>query len=450
MDLQKILDANQENLQFLVQISEKLKDLESASGAQVLKLLKDKNIFENKELTFQFLCCLNAISNARPRQLPFYCKIVKTIIPNIRKKFTSDELAIIFSNKRIVLILLKEKLINIQTIINFFVDSPDTLKYFCEELQKEDKNWYETHKDYYPDINEFLKTLNIKKHHEYREEGQNHDLFARTIRKDDAIKLQELVAFTNHSFTLPFDSSPYDTINESVRYARIIEYAALFGSINSFKYLWMCGAGDASPNLMKYAIAGGNYDIIHITEQKHVNYDEECLVEAIRSHRNDIVHYLIDSMGVEFTLLALFESIKNFNFEIFTEYAAETLVDVNEKVDPGVAALHVAAQCGNLEVIKILVQIPAIKPNIRDQYGRTPLHLASRAGFMSIVKHFVKYTKINIESKDKLGNIPLHLASLFCRLEIVKFLSTLKRIDPNITDRVFLFYPYKGILNHLF
>ena len=155
-------------------------------------------------------------------------------------------------------------------------------------------------------------------------------------------------------------------------------------------------------------------------------------------------------MGVEFTLLALFESIKNFNFEIFTEYAAETLVDVNEKVDPGVAALHVAAQCGNLEVIKILVQIPAIKPNIRDQYGRTPLHLASRAGFMSIVKHFVKYTKINIESKDKLGNIPLHLASLFCRLEIVKFLSTLKRIDPNITDRVFLFYPYKGILNHLF
>lgn len=437
MDFQKIIDSNKDELQFLVRVSNKLKDIQNNSCTQFVKMLNDKKMFDNKELTFQFLCCLNSIANARPRQLSYYCRIIKLVKPYIKDKFTSDELAIIFSNKRIILLLLKEKLIDIKTIINFFVDSSDTLKFFCEELQKGDKNWFETQKSFYPEIADFLKNFKKETHQQFREEGQNHDLFARTIRKDDAIRLQELVSLNNHSFNLPLNSSPYDCLNDSVKTAKSIEYAALFGSISSFRYLWMCGAADSSPNLLKFAIAGGDYDIIHITEGKKYEYDEDCLKEAIRSHRNEIVHYIIDSVGVKFTIGALFETIRSFNFEIFIEYASEVFKDVNEKIDPGISALHVASQHGNLEVVKLLVKIPEIKPNIRDQYGRTPLHLASRAGFMSIVKYLVKYTKVNIEAKDKLGNVPLHLASLFCRLEIVKFLSTLNRVDANITDRVF-------------
>ena len=56
-----------------------------------------------------------------------------------------------------LLLLLKEKLVNIQTIINFFVDSADILQYFCEELQSADKNWFETQKGFYPILDKFLK-----------------------------------------------------------------------------------------------------------------------------------------------------------------------------------------------------------------------------------------------------------------------------------------------------
>lgn len=440
MSYKEIIEASQNELQCYIQISEKLKELRSYSFTQINNLLTKYEIYNDKEKTFQFLCCLNAIANARPRQLQYYCRYVRTIAPKIKDKFTSDELAIIFTNKALLLSLLKEKLVNIQTIINFFVDSIDTLEFFCEELQKADKNWFDTQKGFYPDVETFLQSFNKEKHHEYRKEGQNNDLFARTIRKDDAIKLQELVAFTNRSFNLPMGSSPYDAINDITKDTKIIEYAALFGSVDSFKYLWMCGAADDAVNLPKYALCGGNYDIIHIAEGCKRRYDEDCLIEAIKFHRNELVHYLTDSIGIPFTLGALFQSIKSFNYEIFVEYAADVLIDVNEKINPGIAALHVASQSGNLEVVKLLVKIPEIKPNIRDQYGRTPLHLASRAGFMCVVKHLVKYTKVNIEAKDRLGNVPLHLASLFCRLEIVKFLSTLQRIDANITDRVLFFF----------
>lgn len=436
MSLPDIIKANQNELTYLIQISDKLKELQGHSFGSIQRMLRGSKFYENKDLLFQFLCCLNSIANSRPIQLPLYCKFLKSIIPNIKDKFTSDELVIIFTNKRMLLLLLKEKLVNIQTIINFFVDSADILQYFCEELQSADKNWFETQKGFYPILDKFLKKFKKEEHRENRNICQNEDLFARTIRKDDAEKLQELIAFTNRSFSLPIGSSPYEMCDEYVKNSKMIEYAAYFGSVKSFKYLWMNGAAGFSVNLPRYAISGGNYDIIHITEQLHTQYDEDCLNEAIRFHRNDIVHYLIDSIGLKFTLEALLESIKSFNFEIFNEFAADVLKDVNQQLNSGVSALHIAAQYGNLQVVKLLVQIPELKPNIRDQNGRTPLHLASRAGYMSIVKCLVKYTKVNIESKDKLSNVPLHLASLFCRLEVVKFLSTLQRINPNVADRI--------------
>ncbi|OHT02375.1 hypothetical protein TRFO_30572 [Tritrichomonas foetus] len=287
---------------------------------------------------------------------------------------------------------------------------------------------------YYTDVPEFLNKFDKQEHHKLRKEGQNEDVFAEAIRSDDIDKFQDLMAFSNHPINSKIGPSIYES-NNSCKDIKLIEYAALCGSLNIFKFLWM-NLADLTYNLLGYAVAGGNYEIVHIVESKRPKYTQEALQMAIQFHRNDLVHYIIETADIEMNLNILFTCISSFNYEIFQEYAPSIIKDVNE-IQNDITMLHAACQCGNIDVVNILVQIPELDPNIRDKNGKTSLHIAARGGYMNIVKSLVKFTNVNIEARDKMKNSPLHLASLFCRLDVVMFLATLQKIDVNAVDRVF-------------
>ena len=51
---------------------------------------------------------------------------------------------------------------------------------------------------------------------------------------------------------------------------KLLEYSAYLGSINCIKFLWINIDKTNIYNLLKYLIAGGNMDIIHITESSAV------------------------------------------------------------------------------------------------------------------------------------------------------------------------------------
>ena len=75
----------------------------------------------------------------------------------------------------------------------------------------------------------------------------------------------------------------------------LIEYAALFGSIQIFQCLMLNGA-ELRPPIWIYAIIGANPEIIHIIEEngilpKDKTY-KKCLMEAIKCHRNNIANYI--------------------------------------------------------------------------------------------------------------------------------------------------------------
>jgi ankyrin repeat protein len=70
--------------------------------------------------------------------------------------------------------------------------------------------------------------------------------------------------------------------------------------------------------------------------------------------------------------------------------------------------LHIAAQNGHLEIVKVLLKFGAIIDS-QDECGRTALHLASRAGHEQIVTALLKHgSDINMLSKDSCT--PLHSA----------------------------------------
>ena len=97
----------------------------------------------------------------------------------------------------------------------------------------------------------------------------------------------------------------------------LIDFAAFFGSIKCFKFLLLNGSN--TKNTGKYAVAGGNLEILHLCEQNHSTF-EGSYEAAIKYHRNDIFHYLYETKIIEIEDLTSLgnECIFSDNFEIFS------------------------------------------------------------------------------------------------------------------------------------
>ena len=83
-------------------------------------------------------------------------------------------------------------------------------------------------------------------------------------------------------------------------------------------------------------------------------------------------------------------------------------IDVNKENDNGWTLLHHAADCGNLECCKLLLENGA-DVNYKTHGGTTPLHLSCLNGDLVTTQIFIEYGA-DIDAQDKQGNSPLHRA----------------------------------------
>ena len=78
-----------------------------------------------------------------------------------------------------------------------------------------------------------------------------------------------------------------------------IEYrnAAVYGSVNIFKFLWMQNDIFLDDNLQFYSYSGRNFEIIHICEEKCPFTN--VVDFAISTHQNELVDYFLDNFEDE-------------------------------------------------------------------------------------------------------------------------------------------------------
>ncbi|XP_034033197.1 ankyrin repeat domain-containing protein 27 [Thalassophryne amazonica] len=88
--------------------------------------------------------------------------------------------------------------------------------------------------------------------------------------------------------------------------------------------------------------------------------------------------------------------------------------------DQGYTPLHVAAVCGQTQLIELLVDKGA-PVNATDYHTLTPLHLACQRGYQGVTLLLLHY-KANADAQDNNGNTPLHLACMYGHEDCVKAL----------------------------
>lgn len=147
----------------------------------------------------------------------------------------------------------------------------------------------------------------------FRREGKNRQQVCDIIRNDHLDELQNLLATTTLNLNDPIKPSlfeRFEMVNQ--KDVSFIEYAAFFGSINIFKYLLM-NKVKISPSLPKFAIAGGNYEIVHLCEEKDLSFSN-CLSIAIQYKQDELVEYLLNNFQITSELYEI--AFKSFNCSI--------------------------------------------------------------------------------------------------------------------------------------
>ena len=147
---------------------------------------------------------------------------------------------------------------------------------------------------------------------------------------------------------------------------------------------------------------------------------------AVYSGHEDIVRLLLDMPNIDIDermkegVTALFHAARN-NLTGIVEQLVRRGANVNQAVISGTTPLCSAAKRGHLQVVRILLQAPAIAVDQATDDGVTPVAIAAQEGHKDIVRLLLmKGADPNI--KHVSGITPLHLAGMCGHTAIVEML----------------------------
>lgn len=136
--------------------------------------------------------------------------------------------------------------------------------------------------------------------YEKRKIGENDNEICEIIRKDSIEEFITYVKKTNYSLSSRIKPSIYET-NVSLLYSKpnLIKYAAFFGSVQIFKYLYQNNVKQ-HPSLWIYAAHSDNSEMISTLEENKIikkKYNKtlvfkRCFEESIKCHHNDVSNYI--------------------------------------------------------------------------------------------------------------------------------------------------------------
>ncbi|KAK8836214.1 hypothetical protein M9Y10_039846 [Tritrichomonas musculus] len=280
----------------------------------LLKICNDQNIKNDINEFRLFMHFINNIANNHFRAKDFFFKIEKILLTFkdcFQKNLSSDDIYLIFEgNKRIILFLLENKFIDLNSIKN--VNDIDK-QYFSSEINK---------------LNSIEEVQNDPNFDENRKKGENLSPLANLIRNSSISDFIKYIKKNKISLKATIETSIYETNPFLIdKTPTLIEYSAFFGSIQVFTYLFK-NKIELTPSLWLYAVHGRNPEIFKILEDEKVVPEDEtyekCLIEALQCHHNDVIHHIKSNFlskenQIHIDELLETESIDCYNFSFFPD-----------------------------------------------------------------------------------------------------------------------------------
>ena len=418
----------------------------------LLQLLEDYKIKANTSDFKMFLRLISKISENNQHFSNYFDKI-KSVIDHIKTEikqtFSNQEIFEIFKrNNKFLLFLVKSNII-----------------VFDESLYNHIKKPYSSYDDYlpffFPEFKKFLNEKDIEKYskeitddfEEKRKIGENDNYICELIRNDNIDEFTSYVKKNNFSINSKIKESLFET-NRFIQMktlpssgsSTLIEYAAYFGSVRIFKYLYSQNV-QMKPKLLTYSIHGANMEIFHILEKNkslleepkkrgisalknefgeyeydiedliHLNskrtIKDKCLIEAILCHHNEMVRYILKKwFKKKDDSLIISKSIRNLNFEFIEEYfnCESTFYYLCKHDYYKLAELLLKTK--KMNVSKKAIQIFFVLIVTFNTYflfykimtffllNKTPLFVAIRMGNIDIIKLLFSSAKINVNTKN--------------------------------------------------
>uniref|UniRef100_A0A6I8PH50 Death associated protein kinase 1 n=1 Tax=Ornithorhynchus anatinus TaxID=9258 RepID=A0A6I8PH50_ORNAN len=109
-----------------------------------------------------------------------------------------------------------------------------------------------------------------------------------------------------------------------------------------------------------------------------------------------------------------------------------TNYDVNQPNKHGTPPLLIAAGCGNVQMLQLLIARGS-RVDVRDKAGSNAVYWASRHGHVATLK-FLSDNKCPLDVKDKSGETALHVAARYGHADVVQLLCR-AGADPDIQDQ---------------
>lgn len=259
------------------------------------KLIKDQKIGDNRLELRSFLHLISKIAKNHYRNPNFFDKI-KQILQNIKNSiknfFTNEEIFEFFErNQHILLFLIEEKVFRIDESIFTKMQKIESLEnFFKPELQSFSKEDKENDQD-----------IDLEEYNEKRKIGENDSYLCKIIREDS---IEDFIIYVNKNDQFSLNSYIEKSVFETHsilngQAVKLIDYAAFFGSVQIFKYLYLNGVA-LTKALWIYGIHGDNPEIINILKENEITPEDssyqKCMKEAIKCHHNGIANYIINNL----------------------------------------------------------------------------------------------------------------------------------------------------------
>ena len=152
----------------------------------------------------------------------------------------------------------------------------------------------------------------------------------------------------------------------------------------------MLKGGQLTPSITKFAVGGGNNEIIRICEQRNCDFTDS-VQDAIKYHQWEILKWLISFGKVDF------EKVNEYiTCCIFSNNYKSLMTLLKNGVDPSLVILE-SIRLNDLMLTSFLINLgDKIDLNIKDKKSKGLLQIACLSNNLEIVKILLNNTNIDI------------------------------------------------------